>query len=36
VTTHTVNRNTEHILTKLGLDNRQKAIRAVLDQLEKR
>lgn len=31
VTTHTVNRHLEHILTKLGVDNRQKAIVLVME-----
>jgi pSer/pThr/pTyr-binding forkhead associated (FHA) protein/DNA-binding CsgD family transcriptional regulator len=33
LSTHTVNRHVEHILKKLGVDNRQKAIKAVMDRL---
>ena len=33
VTIHTVNRHLEHILAKLGVDNRQKAIVAVMERL---
>lgn len=33
VTLHTVNRHVEHIFKKLGVDNRQKAIKAVADRL---
>jgi DNA-binding CsgD family transcriptional regulator len=33
VTIHTVNRHLEHILKKLGVDNRQKAIVAVMERL---
>ena len=33
VTLHTVKRHMEHILRKLGVDNRQKAIKAVADRL---
>jgi ATP/maltotriose-dependent transcriptional regulator MalT len=33
VTLHTVNRHVEHIFKKLGVDNRQKAIKAVMDRL---
>ncbi|MEQ1751446.1 MAG: FHA domain-containing protein, partial [Prosthecobacter sp.] len=33
VTTHTVNRHMEHIFTKLGVDNRQRAILTVLERL---
>lgn len=33
VTTHTVNRHLEHIFKKLAVDNRQKAIKAVMDRL---
>lgn len=33
VTTHTVNRHLEHILAKLGVDNRQKAIVVVMERL---
>ena len=33
VSTHTVNRHMEHILKKLGVDNRQKAVKAVMDRL---
>lgn len=35
-TTHTVNRHIEHILEKLGVDNRQKAIVAVMEMLRAR
>lgn len=30
---HTVNRHAEHIFAKLGVDNRQKAIVAVMERL---
>ncbi len=33
VTIHTVNRHLEHVFKKLGVDNRQKAIVAVLERL---
>lgn len=33
ITIHTVNRHMEHIFTKLGVDNRQKAIMAVMERL---
>ena len=33
VTVHTVNRHMEHVLAKLGVDNRQKAIVAVMERL---
>jgi DNA-binding CsgD family transcriptional regulator len=33
VTIHTVNRHLEHILAKLGVDNRQRAIVAVMERL---
>lgn len=33
VTLHTVNRHTEHIFKKLGVDNRQKAIKVALERL---
>lgn len=33
VTTHTVNRHLEHILNKLGVDNRQRAIMAAMERL---
>ncbi len=36
VTTHTVNRHLEHILAKLGVDNRQKAIITVMERLQSR
>lgn len=33
VTVHTVNRHMEHILAKLGVDNRQKAVKAVQERM---
>ena len=33
MTLHTVNRHNEHIFKKLGVDNRQKAIKAVQERL---
>lgn len=33
VTAHTVNRHMEHIFKKLGVDNRQKAVKAVMERL---
>jgi len=35
VTVHTVNRHMEHILAKLGVDNRQKAIKVVQERMAK-